>query len=325
MGAVREPIPQIPSWTVTADTAGTRLDKFLADPARLGSRRRVSLALAKGKVFLNGAEATEAGAAARVREGDVVGVWMDRPGSARRKRTSIAGRNLQILYEDEALLVVNKPAGLLAVPLAQRPDADSAYNRLRDHVHPRGRRKPLVVHRIDRDTSGVVVFAKTLKAQENLKEQFERREPERVYLAVVHGRPEPPHGTWRDDLVWDRDVLVQKRAHPRDPRRKVAISHYRLLEGFDGASLLEIRLETGKRNQIRVQARLRGYTLVGERLYVQGAELQRPIAFERQALHAQRLSFRHPSSGRRLTVEAPLPKDFEDLLARLRRRSAPDE
>ena len=322
MRAVRDPIPPLPSWTVAPGTAGVRLDRFLADAARLGSRRRVADALAKGKVFVNGAEATDADASTRMREGDIVAVWMDRPGSAGRKRAPIGGTDLQILYEDEALLVVNKPAGLLAVPLAQRPDADSAYDRLRDHLYPRGRRKPLVVHRIDRDTSGLVVFAKTLKAQENLKEQFERREPERVYLAVVHGRPEPPHGTWRDELVWDRDALVQKRAHPRDPRKKAAVSHYRVLERFDGASLLEVRLETGKRNQIRVQARLHGHPLVGERLYIQAEERQPSVPLARQALHAQRLSFRHPTGGRRLTVEAPLPQDFEDLLARLRRRKA---
>jgi len=320
---VRDPIQQLPSWKVGADTAGVRLDKFLADTARLGSRRRVADALAKGKIFVNGAEATDADAATRMREGDIVAVWMDRPGSASRKRVSIAGTDLKILYEDDALLVVNKPAGLLAVPLAQRPDADSAYDRLRDHLHPRGRRKPLVVHRIDRDTSGLVVFAKTLKAQDNLKEQFERREPERVYVAVVHGCPEPPHGTWRDELVWDRDVLVQKRAHPRDPRRKAAVSHYRVLERFGDASLLEIRLDTGKRNQIRVQARLHGHSIVGERLYVQAAEPPRPVPFARQALHARRLSFLHPTSGRRLTVEAPLPQDYEDLLARLRRQRVP--
>ncbi|MBI4886505.1 MAG: RluA family pseudouridine synthase [Acidobacteria bacterium] len=312
------PTRERPSWTVTSDAAGLRLDKFLADAERLGSRRRVADALAKGKVFVNGAEATAADAGSRVRAGDVVGVWMNRPGSARRTRTPVAQSELQILYEDDALLVVNKPAGLLAVPLAQRRDAGSAYDQIREHLRPRGRRTPLVVHRIDRDTSGLVVFAKTLRAQEELKDQFERREPERVYLAVVQGRPDPPEGTWRDFLVWDPDALLQTRAHPRDPRRKEAISHYRVVETFAGASLVEIRLETGKRNQIRMQARLRGHTLVGERLYADGQRGAPRIPFGRQALHASRLSFRHPTSGRPVTVEAPLPSDFAGLLARLR-------
>jgi 23S rRNA pseudouridine1911/1915/1917 synthase len=312
-------MPELPSWTVLADAAGTRLDKFLADRTRLGSRSRVSDALAKGKVFVNQSEATAADAGSRVRAGDVVRVWVDRPGSARRRRMPLGGSALEILYEDEALIVVNKPAGLLAVPLAGRREAASAYDHLGAHLRPRGKRKPLVVHRIDRDTSGLVVFAKNVRAQQHLKDQFQRRDPERLYLAVVHGHPQPPQGTWRDDLVWDADALVQKRAHPRDPKKKEAISHYRVLETLGGASLVEIRLETGKRNQIRMQARLHGHMLVGERLYVQGSPPVRPIAFERQALHAYRLSFDHPVTGRRMTVEAPLPADLEELFVRLRR------
>jgi 23S rRNA pseudouridine1911/1915/1917 synthase len=295
-----------------------RLDRFLAAPERLGSRGRVSDALSKGKVFVNDAEATAADAGSKVRAGDVVRLWMDRPGSARRRRASLEKSGVGILYEDDALVVVDKPAGMLAVPLAARRGAESAYDAVVDHLHAR-KRKPLVVHRIDRDTSGIVVFAKSRRAQEHLKDQFERRSPERVYLAVVHGHPHPPEGTWRDYLAWDTDELVQKRAHPRDPRKKEAISRYRVLERLAGASLVEVRLETGKRNQIRIQARLHGHMVVGERLYVQASQAVRPLVFGRQALHAYRLSFDHPVSGRRVSVEAPLPADMRALVARLRR------
>ncbi len=311
-------MPELPSWTVPAEAAGTRLDKFLAHPERLGSRGRVSDALAKGKVFLNGSEATAADAGSRIQAGDVVRVWFDKPGSARRRRASIAGSDLQILFEDDELIIVNKPAGLLAVPLTERGDEGSAYDDIGAHLRPRGKRRPLVVHRIDRDTSGLVVFAKNVRAQQHLRDQFQRRRPGRLYLAVVHGRPQPPQGTWRDDLVWDADALVQKRAHPRDPRKKEAISHYKVLEAFEGASLVEVRLETGKRNQIRMQARLHGHMLVGERLYVQASQAFRSIPFKRQALHAYRLSFDHPVTGRWVSVEAPLPADLVELLARLR-------
>jgi 23S rRNA pseudouridine1911/1915/1917 synthase len=311
-------LPDFPSWTVRADAACLRLDKFLADPSRLGSRSRVSDALAKGKIFVNGSEAKAADAGSRVRAGDVVGVWIDRPGSAHRRRKTIADSQLEVVYEDDQVIVVNKPPGLLAVPLAQRRDAGSAFDDVGAHLRPRGRKKPLVVHRIDRDTSGLVMFAKNIRAQQHLKDQFLRRGPERLYLAVVHGHPRPPLGTWRDDIVWDADSLLQKRAHPRDPKKKEAVSHYRVLETLKGASLLEIRLETGKRNQIRLQARLHGHALVGERLYTERATPQASIAFERQALHAQRLSFDHPTTGRRVTIEAPLPGDMQELLRRLR-------
>ena len=258
-------------------------------------------------------------AARRLVAGDVVRVWMDRPGSARRAPRSETG-DLEILYEDDLLLVLNKPAGLLSVPLERKMGASSVYDQLEDYFRPRGKRHPFVVHRIDRDTSGLVLFAKDARTQEALKGQFRRREPERVYLAVVYGHPEPTTGTWRDRLVWDRKALIQKETHPRDPEGTDAISDYRVVETFRDASLIEVRLQTGKRNQIRIQARLRGHTLVGERRYVYGPDALRPIAFSRQALHAYRLAFEHPADRRVLHFEAPVPADFRELLAGLRAR-----
>ncbi len=275
-------------------------------------------ALERGKIFLNTEEMALVDAARRLVAGDVVRVWMDRPGSARRVPRNETG-DLEILYEDDLLLVLNKPAGLLSVPLERKMGASSVYDQLEDYFRPRGKRHPFVVHRIDRDTSGLVVFAKDARTQEALKAQFRRREPERAYLAVVYGHPEPATGTWRDRLVWDRKALIQKETHPRDPEGTDAISDYRVVETFRDASLIEVRLQTGKRNQIRIQARLRGHTLVGERRYVYGPDALRPIAFSRQALHAYRLAFEHPADRRVLHFEAPVPADFRELLARLRR------
>ena len=308
----------LPSWTVNADATGMRLDKFLAAPERVGSRGRVVEYIRKGKLFLNGTEVRLRDAGRLVRLGDTVQYWEDRPGSSRRRRGSLAGGTLAIVYEDDDIVVVNKPAGLLAVPLAQRADAPSVEGYLAVYLRAR-RRTPFVVHRIDRDTSGLVAFAKNARAQEALTAEFERREPERIYLAVLYGHPRPASGTWRDHLKWDSDALLQKRAHPREARGKEAISHYAVVEELDGASLVEIRLETGKRNQIRIQARLHGHMLVGERLYVHGPEISRPIAFPRQALHAAQLSFTQPRTGRWLVFEAPLPSDLSGLISQLRR------
>jgi 23S rRNA pseudouridine1911/1915/1917 synthase len=163
-----------------------------------------------------------------------------------------------------------------------------------------------------------VLFARDPGTQTALKGQFRRREPEREYWAVVYGHPDPPAGTWRDHLVWDTKALIQKETHPHDPQGAEAISEYRVVESFRDTSLISVRLQTGKRNQIRIQARLRGHTLVGERRYVFGPETLRPIAFSRQALHARVLAFRHPADGRLLRFEAPPPPDFVELLARLR-------
>ena len=305
-------------WTVGPEDAGVRLDKFLAAPDRAGSRGRAVSALERGKVLVNGADTSLEDAARRLAAGDVIRLWMDRPGSSRARRTSVIPQ-IEVLYEDDWLYVIDKPAGLLTVPLPRRDAAPSVYDLIEEHLRPRGKRRPLIVHRIDRDTSGLVVFAKDEATQLHIKSQLRRHEPERVYLAVVYGHPNPPAGTWRDHMVWDDTALIQKETHPRDPKGKEAISEYRVLESFRDTSLIEVRLHTGKRNQIRLQARLRGHTLVGERRYVFGPESLRPIEFPRQALHAFRLAFAHPRDGRAMRFETPLPDDMKSLIARLRR------
>jgi 23S rRNA pseudouridine1911/1915/1917 synthase len=307
-----------PQWTIAASDAGTRLDKFLAAPDRLGSRAKVVTALERGKVFLNEVECTLADASTRLVADDLVRLWIDRPGSATRRPGPRKTGALDILYEDDALIVLNKPAGLLSVPLERRSQSPSIVTLLEDYFRSSGKRKPFVVHRIDLDTSGLVLFAKTTLAQQRLKDQFRRREPDRVYWAVVYGHPDPPQGTWRDRLVWDTKALIQKETHPNDPSGVDAVSNYRVVERFAETSLVEVRLETGKRNQIRIQARLRGHTLVGETRYVYGPDALRPLEFPRQALHARRLGFRHPADDRPLEFEAPLPRDMTELLARLR-------
>lgn len=307
-------------WTVEPSEAGRRLDVFLAVTGRLGSRGRAFDALARGKVFLNGREAAPEARGAKLAEGDIVRVWLDRPGTSKRRATLGDRRDLPIVYEDDAVVVLNKPAGVLAVPLERREAARSVFEELDAYLRARSRRRPLVVHRIDRDTSGLVVFAKTVAAQSALKAQFKSHQPERVYLAVVYGHPAEASGTWRDRLVWDRKALMQRQTHSRDRRGKEAVCHYRVIETLRGASLIEVSLVTGRRNQIRLQAGLRGHMLVGERRYKLGRDSLRPVAFRRQALHAHRLRFFHPRDGRELVFEAPLPADFADLLERLRRR-----
>jgi 23S rRNA pseudouridine1911/1915/1917 synthase len=309
---------RIPEWTVTTADRSVRLDKFLAAADRLGSRSRVGLALERGRVFLNETEMAPKDAAQRLRLGDVVRVWTDRPGSAGRRTGVFRTGDLQILYEDDVIVVVNKPAGLLTVPLPVRDAATSVYEQLTAHLGGGSRRRAYIVHRIDRDTSGLVLFAKTAHGQRALKDQFMRREPQRVYVALVHGHPDPPAGTWRDVLAWDRRALVQKKARQADPHGREAVCEYRVLETFADSALLEVRLHTGKQNQIRIQARLHGHVLVGERKYVHQSGANPSIEFSRQALHAQRLSFRHPADGRQISFEAPLPDDFSRLLRVLR-------
>ena len=308
-------------WMVEPSDNGLRLDKFLASPDRLGSRGRAVDALARGKVFLNDREASPRDGATTLAPGDAVRVWMDRPGSSRKTaQRAPRGDELPILYEDDTIIVVNKPAGLLTVPLPRREEAPSVEQALVGHLRSKGRRRPFVVHRIDRDTSGLVMFATRPDAQARLKEQFRRHDAERIYLAVVYGVPSPARGTWRDHLVWDQASLIQKATHPSDPRASEAESAYEVLESFAGAALIQVQLVTGKRNQIRLQARLRGHTLVGEQRYVYGPDDLRSIAFPRQALHAWRLGVEHPTTGREMRFEAPPPPDIDELIAILRQK-----
>jgi 23S rRNA pseudouridine1911/1915/1917 synthase len=345
-------------WIVSDDEAGARIDAWLARRREVGSRARAREWIERGKVFLNTREVTFDRGGERVRAGDEIAVWVDRPGSSRPRSRALVTRrgSLRILFDDERLIVVDKPAGLLVEPLP----GDRSEVTLRDLVADRvGGGDALVVHRIDRDTSGLVVFARDERAQLALKRQFERRTAERVYLAVLCGRVPQAEGTWTDALVWDKARLVQRRARPDDQRAKEAVASCKVVERFDNATLVEVRLVTGKRNQIRIQAALRHHPLVGERIYrsrtssevrspksevrpstrsiVAGPPARQPrwgargepagsrgpkseVEFPRQALHAARLVFRHPETGARVEFEAPLPADLRQLIARLRRK-----
>ncbi len=310
-------------WTITAADAGTRLDAWLARQQEVGSRGRASEWIARGKVYLNGAAVEPARAGRKLRPGDSVGLWVDRPGSARAVDRAVhdARPLLHVIHEDRAVVVVDKPPGLLVEPLPGHGDDEvTVAHLLGDHFSQHVRARTYVVHRIDRDTSGLVLFARTPAARDSLQAQFEQRTPLRVYQAVVHGRVTPQRGTWTDRLSWDSESLLQRRAHGRDARAKDAIAHYVVLEQFASFALIEVSLVTGKRNQIRVQAGMRGHPLVGERQYRHGFPPEPPDSptLDRQALHAWRLGFVHPEDGRQAVFTAPLPEDLSRLLALLR-------
>lgn len=229
-------------------------------------------------------------------------------------------RRLEILYEDDEILVVDKPAGLLTIPTdrAYARVQDSLLRRAREYIaRPRGPR-PYVgaLHRLDRDTSGALALALTREAHSAGRELFGAHRFERHYLAIVHGVPSPQSGTINLPIA-ERYVRGKRGvAQPGEPARD-AITRYTVLEAFPRASLLALELETGRQHQIRAHLEHIGHPIVGEPVYNRGA--RRGIAAPRPMLHAWKLAFDHPITGRRIAVEADPPADFLATLARVAR------
>lgn len=221
-------------------------------------------------------------------------------------------RPFRLIHEDPHFLVVDKDAGILTVPIPGKQSRN--LQELLDRYLTSQKKTALPVHRIDRYTSGLVVFAKTRRARQQLVAQFRARSPERVYLAIVRGAVAEEAGELRHRLELTRGGFRQRLAREGGTE---AITRYRVLERFPGATALEVRLVTGLKNQIRVQFRAAGHPLVGDRHYA--AEEAREALLKRQALHAWRLGFVHPATGRPVRFEAPLAVDLEQVLTRLRR------
>jgi 23S rRNA pseudouridine1911/1915/1917 synthase len=224
---------------------------------------------------------------------------------ARKSITRSLPEGLALLHEDDDVIVVIKSNGLLTVA-TEREREQTAQSYLNQYLREKRGGRIHVVHRLDRETSGLVVFAKTFEARESLKEQFAAHTAGRTYLAIIEGVINPLHDTIRSHLLERRDLRMQSvDAHPD---AKLAVTHYRTIAREGDYSLLEITLETGRKNQIRAHLSEAGHPVIGDRLY--GSEIN-PI--DRLGLHAKILSFDHPSTGKRMTFTAPVPKAFRDL------------
>lgn len=301
-----------------------RLDRWLAGWPSIGSRKKASVLVRSGRVEVDGRPIPADAGSTPVPAGARVVVHWNRPGTSKAAvvaRQSLGEAGVSVLFEDDRVLVVDKPVGLLTdtATRKQARERDSVRARATTYLSARGQR-PVVVHRIDRDTSGVVVLAKDAAAGEALRGAFARHEPERVYLAWVHGQPRDDEGTWEDWMAWDGRANIQRPCDPDARGAALARSWWRVSERFEphGVTRIELRLDTGRRNQIRLQAALRGAPLVGETQYLPDRWTRRPPALPRQALHAWRVGFAHPGHGGTVQVTAPLPADLTRLEARLR-------
>ncbi len=227
-----------------------------------------------------------------------------------------ARNRAEILYEDNQLIAVNKPAGILTVPIQGMKSANM-QDALEVYLQPQKKRAQ-TVHRIDRYTSGVVLFAKSTRARSRLIEQFRNHEPARIYLALVRGAPDPPEAELVHFMKRIKDGFRNVIVPEDDPSGTRARLHYRIIEQFRDTSLVEIALDTGLKNQIRVQLAEIGHPTVGDRHYASDEEEEKLI--NRQALHASRLEFIHPATGEIIGLEAEIPKDFKRLIVYYRKK-----
>ncbi|MBN8807664.1 MAG: RluA family pseudouridine synthase [Sphingomonas sp.] len=303
---------------IAATADGWRVDRALADALPTLSRERLKVLIAGGQVSRpDGALMRDP--ARKAVAGETYAVAVPDPTPAHNEAQDIP---LVVAFEDEHLIVIDKPAGLVVHPAAGNLDG-TLVNALLHHCGGSlsgigGVARPGIVHRIDKDTSGLMVAAKTDRAHEGLAKQFADHSIDRRYKAIVGGRPIPPTGSVDAPLArspHDRKKVAIVRTGKR------AVTHYRMLEPLADAALLECRLETGRTHQVRVHMASIGHALLGDPVYGRTKPAHRKVLetlnFRRQALHAARLGFIHPISKHALSFDSDMPADMQELFVHL--------
>jgi 23S rRNA pseudouridine1911/1915/1917 synthase len=332
--------------SVPADAAGQRLDQFLTAQLPDTSRARVQQLLAEKKALVNGASAK---ASLKLRGGETITVLGDpEPPPLRAMAEDIP---LDVLYEDADLAVVNKPAGMMVHAGAGATDSDRNRGTLVNALLHRfaqlsavgGETRPGIVHRLDKETSGIILVARNDAAHRNLGKQFSGRAVKKRYVALVHGWPERPRGTINAPI--SRDVIRRTRMTTRGSDGRSAITHYEVREHIESSygkfALLDVRIETGRTHQIRVHMASLGHPVVGDTLYgaagvlrpasaqrkvspksaaivPDGIETRTSLTLKRNFLHAAAIEFAHPGTGKPLSFAAALPAELTTFLEKLR-------
>ncbi|WP_050802777.1 RluA family pseudouridine synthase [Paenibacillus sp. HGF5] len=299
-------------WTVEADAAKTRIDKYITE--NLGedvSRSQVQLWIADGHVSVNDGPIKSN---YKVSQGDRIVLKVPEPSAVEIIPEDIP---LEIAFEDGDVIVVNKPRGMVVHP-APGHSSGTLVNALMFHCKDlsgiNGELRPGIVHRIDKDTTGLIMAAKNDKAHASLAAQLKEHSVNRRYLALVHGNISHDQGTI--DAPIGRDAQDRKLYTVTDRNSKHAVTHFTVVERFGDYSLLELKLETGRTHQIRVHMKYIGHPLVGDPVYGKS----KGIKLNGQALHAAVLGFVHPSTGEYMEFSAPMPSDMNELLTILRGR-----
>ena len=296
------------------DSSGKRLDLFIAENMAELTRSRVQKLIAEGNIKVNGLNAK---ANTRLKAGDIVEANIPEP-----KELFIAAQEipLDIVYEDKHMLVVNKPQGMVVHPAAGNYEG-TLVNALMAYCGDNlsginGVLRPGILHRIDKDTSGLLLVAKDDKAHIGLSEQIKEHSLTREYICLVHGKIKTDSGTI--DAPIGRDEKNRKKMTITQKNSRSAVTHFFVLERFDKYTLVRCRLETGRTHQIRVHMSKNGHPIVGDMVYGRKKE---EFKTNGQLLHAFKVGYIHPVSGEYMEFTRPLPEYFETVLESLRRRS----
>jgi 23S rRNA pseudouridine1911/1915/1917 synthase len=298
--------------TVQPGEAGTRLDVWLGSRKPELSRARWQELIKSGHVRVNGQAKKPH---YELRPNDLVETEIPPP-----EPTELLAQDipLNILFEDADILVLNKPAGLVVHP-APGHSSGTLVNALLHHCKDLkgigGEQRPGIVHRLDKDTSGVLVIAKNDLAMTGIAAQFKSREVRKQYAALVWGQPVPERGTIK--TLVGRNPHDRKKMSAKPAAGRPAVTHYETLRKFPEAALLRVRIETGRTHQIRVHLAHIGHPVVGDTQYGRARVTHRPVPAARQMLHAEQLAFNHPRTGLPLEFHAPIPDDMAELLKAL--------
>lgn len=296
------------------DISGLRLDVFLAERAEGLTRSRIQKLIAEGNITVNGGLAK---ANAKLKSGDEIEVFLPEP-----KETAIVAEAilLDIVYEDKHMLVVNKPQGMVVHPAAGN-FSGTLVNALMAHCGDNlsginGELRPGILHRIDKDTSGLLLVAKDDRAHLGLSEQIKEHSLTREYFCLVHGRIKADSGTI--DAPIGRDEKDRKKMTITEKNSRNAVTHFYVEERFDKYTFVRCRLETGRTHQIRVHMSKNGHPIVGDAVYGRRKE---EFKLSGQLLHAYKVGYIHPISGEYMEFEREVPEYFKEVLETLRRRS----
>ena len=296
----------IEKYVVEKKDAGKRLDKYLTEKNEESSRSTIQRLIDEKKILVN--EKKEK-ASYKVQEGDCVTVEEDKPKEIEIKAQEIP---IEVIYEDNDIIVVNKPKGLVVHPANGNPDGtlvNAIMAICKDSLSGIGGEiRPGIVHRLDKDTSGILIVAKNDQAHINMSEQIKNREVKKTYIALVRGLVK------ENEATIDMPIARSKKDRKKmavDKNGKQAITHIKVLKRYDDYTLLEVNIETGRTHQIRVHLSEIGYPVVGDMVYSNG---KNKFGIEGQCLHAKSLDFKHPITGKHMHLEAELPDYFKKIL-----------